>query len=216
MDTMGCEQWAEEVVLYGEGELPPERAAAVRAHLEACSVCRREAAAWQALDRVLDRALKPAENAPPGFPGAVVHALRDLEPEWARRHVCARLGARRAWPLAVALAVAALLLPLRWEAVPWHRVQAWGGAAEGEVRAAAQETAALVAETPAALRTTYADWPGSIASEAAMLLDSLRSTWTEGSGGRGSALAAVLLLLLLAANGKLARDAVCRTAQAGR
>jgi len=215
-EVSGCEEWAEEIALYGEGELAAERAAAVQAHLDACPACRAEAAAWHALDRVLARGLAPSEQAPPGFAAQIAAGVRRLDPVWARPRVAVTLGARQAWPLALALAIAALLLPLRWPAVPWQTAQAWSGTARSEARATAEDAAALVAQTPDVLRTTYADWPSSMTAEAAALLGALRSTWAEATGGWGAGLVAGLLLLLLAANGKLARDALRSTALAGR
>jgi anti-sigma factor RsiW len=67
-----CACWQEIIPEYLAGELGPEEARALRAHLEGCPVCRQELQNWQGTFALLDL---PPEDPGPDFTARVMAAL---------------------------------------------------------------------------------------------------------------------------------------------
>lgn len=128
-----CAEYEHEIVELDEGSLAPERARAVRAHLESCARCRDWAAAFARLDAGLETALpRPVLSAE--FDARLAQRIaaerrrapvgdlrRSAETEYRRMLAALRSGARRSALLAgAAVAVVALgglvVLPAVWPA----------------------------------------------------------------------------------------------------
>jgi len=116
-----CAEFEHEIVELDEGSLAPERARAVRAHLESCARCRDWAAAFAQLDAGLEAAL-PRPSLSPDFetrlqerlaaetrrtPGGELRTSADAE--YRRMLEGLRSQARRNALLAGAAAVAAVI-----------------------------------------------------------------------------------------------------------
>ncbi len=106
---MDCDRASESISAYLDGELPPETAAAVRAHLDDCPVCLATERDLRALRALLARL--PEHRAPAGLAGEVGRqvaggAALSTHPRaaGARRKGDAAGASRRVWPRVLALA----------------------------------------------------------------------------------------------------------------
>ncbi len=110
-DRHPCAETESRLSLWVDGDLPPEDAAAVRAHLAACASCAALAAELGALRDQLARL--PAQALPPGLAGRI---RRQAEAERLLRRDRRRLPGRPVWAAAAALIL--LAAGLTWQALP--------------------------------------------------------------------------------------------------
>lgn len=105
-----CETIRDLIPEYVDGEACAADADLVRAHLRACAGCRREAAEWRALGRLVDEGLAAVESVSEAEVEAAVARVSQERPLW--QAAPAPLRFWRSWAPMAAMGTAAVLLVL--------------------------------------------------------------------------------------------------------
>jgi anti-sigma factor RsiW len=186
---------------YADGEVSEAETELVRAHLADCRACRREAAEWAALNRVVERELTARGAVPQSEVEAAIRKVREARPAW--RVAPAPVRFWRSWTPAVALAAVAVLIAVIGAELPGLKLTEAGAMIRDEAAALAVGPRELAADVPRdyhALGRSVRSWPQ-------QALDGLAEQWDRGTavsqaiaGRVGTAPLAACALLLLAAN----------------
>jgi hypothetical protein len=191
---------------HADGEVSEAEARAIREHLAACAACRRAAAEWRALNRIVDEGLQAEASVSEAEVEAAIRRVRQARPMWQAAPAPVRFW--RSWAPVAGLAALAVVLAL----VGMRS----SGLSLPSAAAVREETAAFVVapgelatELPddyKALRHSAGSWPE-------QAIEALGSQWTRGTQlsqavtRRIGVLPLVACaLLLLAANFVLARE----------
>jgi predicted anti-sigma-YlaC factor YlaD len=125
---MSCEVTREGLQEYLDGQLPPGRAAAVGAHIQACASCRQELGLLRQVDAAL--AMLPLVTEPPDFTARVMARVRPADrraaeqPPFRLRWEDALVSFAFAWAAATVLMLALLALNVSTVVDPLR--QGWG------------------------------------------------------------------------------------------
>jgi predicted anti-sigma-YlaC factor YlaD len=143
-----CQAWEELVYLYTEAGTSPEEAAAVAAHLDACSGCRRLAEELRELQAAVSGLREPSP--PPEFLSGLQGRLAQERPGWRMaREAESRRTWRQSWQVTAAAAGLGVALFLAWVCGQSYGegisgAQAWSSL-HGMVQATAEEYQAAAA-----------------------------------------------------------------------
>jgi hypothetical protein len=201
-----CERVQALLPHYADGEVGAGEARLIREHIAACARCRREAAEWAALNRILGEGLRASEPVSADEIEAAVLRVREVRPIWRVAPTPVRLWRR--WAPVAGLAAAAVLVALASANSPWLDLNDAGATIRDETAALALAPAELAADVP----RDYRDLRRSIGSWPQQAVNDLAERWSRGAvlsqavtRRVGTAPLAACAVLLLAANFAFAR-----------
>jgi len=203
-----CERIRALLPHYADGEVSHGDAGMIREHVAACAECRREAAEWAALDRIVSRGLRAEDPVGAEELEAVVQRVRQVRPLW--RAAPAPVRFWRSWAPAAGLAALALVIAsVAGDLLKLNLADA-GALLRDETAALVSVPGELATDVPRdyqALRRSARSWPQRTAA-------GLGTQWDRGMALSqavtrrvGPVPLAACALLLLAANFALVREA---------
>lgn len=206
--TQACDRVRALLPHHADGELSEADARVIREHLAGCAECRKAAAEWTALNRIVDEGLRRAEPAPADEVDAAIRRLRQARPIWQAAPAPVRFW--RSWAPIAGLAALALMIAAVGFSLPQPSLVDAGAAIRDQTTALVLgpgEFASGVPQDYQALRRSVRSWP----QEA---VEALVGQWSRGTqlsqtvtSRVGVLPLAACALLLLAANFAFAREA---------